>query len=82
MINPRFGIAVLLGFTLGATSAAWSQTAAVAPPKLGGYLIVRETVAPGTWLTGTIHRARLSAERRAGSARQRHHRGRKHRVRF
>ncbi len=55
-------LAGLAGRTLAQTAAAPPSAPAIAPPRLGGYVQARETLAHGTWLTGTLNRARLSID--------------------
>lgn len=45
-----------------ATGARAQSAPAVAPPRLGGYVQVRETLVSPTGLTATLNRARLSAD--------------------
>lgn len=64
------GVVLVLGLAPSTTQAEASAPpgdsaashAAIAPPKLGGYLTVRETWLKDVGLTATIHRARLSAD--------------------
>lgn len=56
--NPRFAWAVCLGLAVAVPGAAQDFV----PPKLGGYIQLRETAQEDVGLTATLNRARFSIE--------------------